>query len=208
MRTAFIMLLDRSGSMASIKSDIVGGLNSLIKEQKSLDDKSTDIFFMAQFDHEYSVLREWTSIVSLTEFSEDSFIPRGTTALYDSMGKTIDECGNYFASLPADQRPDKVLFVTLTDGFENASRTFKKSDIAAKIKHQTDVYKWDFSFIGANFDVFAEGNDLNISKLNTYSYDTSSKESISKMTASLSVGVSAYRSTAARSIFTADTQAK
>jgi uncharacterized protein YegL len=199
-RAAIVILLDRSGSMQSIKEDIVGGLQTFISDQKKLAGNN-DLFFMAQFDTEYDVLIPWTTFNSELEFPTEKFVPRGSTALYDSMDRTIDNAINFFNTLNPNDRPDKVLFVTLTDGANNASKTSTKAKIGERIKLLTAEKDWDFSFIGANFDVFAEGSGMGVLAANTMAYDTSDKGSIRGMGASLSAGVATYRTTNSKMAF-------
>jgi hypothetical protein len=89
-------------------------------------------------------------------------VPRGSTALLDAVGRAINETGERLAKMPEAERPGLVVFVVMTDGPENSSREFTKSHIKQMIEHQQSVYKWQFTFLGANQDAFAEGGAMGV----------------------------------------------
>ncbi len=94
--------------------------------------------------------------------TEATFQPRGSTALFDATGRTINSVGQRLAGVPEEERPDKVLFVIMTDGFENASHEFNASKISEMINHQRNVYNWEFMFIGANQDAVLSAKEIGI----------------------------------------------
>ncbi len=162
------IVLDRSGSMESVKSDTIGGFNSFLSQQKSVDGEAT--ITLVQFDDIYETVYKAVPLSDAKSLNNDTFVPRGMTALLDAIGRTILEAGNRLASLNEDQRPDKVIFVILTDGQENSSREYDKHRINEMIQHQRDVYKWEFIFLGANQDAISTADSMGIAQANALTY--------------------------------------
>jgi len=159
--TSITLVLDRSGSMNRIKNDTVGSLTNFIKEQKKFDyenDLKTDITFV-EFDDEYKIVCRGEN---LKEFSLPEFRPRGNTALFDAVGRAIVDTGSRLDGIPSNRRPSKVLFVILTDGEENASKEYKRHQIAEMIKHQREKYSWEFVYLGVGVDAFNTAQKINI----------------------------------------------
>ena len=94
--------------------------------------------------------------------NQDTYVPRGSTALLDAVGKTIDAVGERLAATAESERPSQVIISILTDGYENASQTYSKPKVAEMIKHQTEKYNWAFEFQAANMDAFAAAKELSI----------------------------------------------
>jgi hypothetical protein len=147
------IILDRSGSMSSVRESTVAGFNQFIRAQRQLPGEvSSQVQVkLVQFDDQYDVVFD-LPLADVPELTQDLFVPRGMTALFDAQGKTIVALGEELAALPESERPSKVIVMTLTDGLENASKHYTVEQIASLIRHQTDVYKWDFVFLGANQD--------------------------------------------------------
>jgi len=103
-------------------------------------------------------------IKSVQPLTEKTFVPRGSTALLDVVGRAVNEVGTHLASMQEQDRPEKIIVCILTDGIENASREFSRSKIKEMIEHQRDKYKWEFVFLAANQDAFAEAGSIGISK--------------------------------------------
>jgi hypothetical protein len=167
-RALIAVLLDRSGSMESIKSDTEGGFNAFVAEQRngSLDVRVT----LAQFDTEYEVVY---ADRPLRDVPPLQLQPRGMTALYDAVGKLITDVGAELAVLPDDQRPGRVTVVVLTDGHENSSREWSHDAVGKAIRRQERDYAWDFVFLGANMDAVAIGQKMGFAadKSMTYAAD-------------------------------------
>lgn len=157
-----ICILDRSGSMASIKDDAIGGFNTFIEGQKKV--QGTANVTLVLFDNEYEKVYENIDINSVAILTDQVFVPRNTTALNDAIGKTINEVGDRLNKTPEDQRPEKVLITILTDGYENASREFDNNKIKEMINHQREKYSWEFIYLAANQDAFATAGNYGISK--------------------------------------------
>ena len=186
--THIIFLIDRSGSMTSIKTDMEGGIRTFLAEQKALPGKCT--ITAAQFDSDYEILH---SLKSLNEVQELSIVPRGSTALIDSMVRLINEAGKELADLPENERPEKVLFITITDGEENSSRESTNEQLAKLIKEQEEKYLWQFTYLGANQDAFGVARGIGVSGTKSMNFSTN-KVGIDKMFSKLSAASIRYRS--------------
>lgn len=152
--------------MASVKADTIGGYNTLLEDQKKVKGEAT--LTLNQFDDQYETVVNAADIQSARKLTDKTFIPRGSTALLAAIGRSVDDTGEMIKNKPENDRPEKVIFVIITDGQENHSHYVEwgkdktKAAISAKIKHQTDVYKWEFVFIGANQDAISEAADIGI----------------------------------------------
>lgn len=173
--------------MASIAQETRDGVNKFIERHAAAPGECT--FALVQFDNEVEIFADPNLIGKTLPLNEGSYEPRGMTALYDAVALTVLNTGDYLAHLPAAGRPSKVIFVIVTDGQENSSQHYggplglKK--VSEMIKHQTENYKWEFVFIGANQDAFANGAKLGVSQKSTISY-SATKAGTSHLYASLS----------------------
>jgi uncharacterized protein YegL len=166
--TEIICVIDRSGSMMQLRSDAVGGMNSFLTEQKAVPGEAN--LTLVFFNHEYQLVYDGKSLREVPVLSDADYVPQGTTALLDAVGRAIDDVGNRLANTPEEQRPDKVLVAIMTDGLENASRDYTRARVAEMIKHQQEQYNWEFLFLAANMDAFAEAQSLNIPKMNAQNF--------------------------------------
>lgn len=192
--THIIFVVDRSGSMQGIAKDMIGGYNTFIQTQKELSAECFVSFY--QFDDIYETVFERTPLAQVQVLDAKTYLPRGSTALYDAIGFTIDSYGKYLAELPEEERPDRILFVTITDGLNNASKTFTVEAVRDKIKHQTENYKWDFVFLGSNIDAWSAGESLGVAADSTLQM-SSVADSYSKGFDSLGKNTQVYRTSAA-----------
>jgi uncharacterized protein YegL len=190
--TELVFVLDRSGSMASMAVEAVSGFNAFLEEQKKQAGEAK--MTLVLFDHEYSLIYDGKNIQEVEPLTNKTFTPRGTTALLDALGRTIDDVGARLAATPEEERPSKVLVAILTDGQENASRDYKKIKIHELITHQTEKYSWEFLFLAANQDAFSEAASLGISLNNTSNYAATGKGLADAFTA-VSCSTAAYRLT-------------
>jgi hypothetical protein len=168
--TRITIVLDRSGSMESCKESTVAGFNEFIRTQRELPGDA--MVKLVQFDDRYETVFDM-NLKMCPELTQNTFVPRGSTALLDAQGRTIVELGRELATLPESERPSKVIVVTLTDGMENASKEFSLDKIGEMIREQRDKYNWDFVFLGANQDAIATAAAMSIPLPSAMSYSTS-----------------------------------
>jgi uncharacterized protein YegL len=157
--THIIIVLDRSGSMESIRYETEQALNDFVNEQKALPGKATLSYVTFS-----SRVTPYFSLVGLNEVDTLHLVPQGLTALHDGMGATIVSEGEALSRLPEDERPGKVVFLTITDGFENASAEYTADSVKALIERQRNDYGWEFIFLGANQDAVLTAQKFGISK--------------------------------------------
>lgn len=186
-----IVVLDRSGSMENIKNDMMGGFDRFIQEQRKNPGECR--VTLTQFDDHHDVVYTAMPIASVPKLS---LVPRGMTALYDAIGKTIVSTGERLRAMRESDRPDKVLFVIITDGGENQSREYVGAVGAAKIatmtQHQRDKYQWEFIYLGANQDSFAVAQTIGIfQNVATYQPHVAGLDALFTCA---SAGISSYRS--------------
>jgi hypothetical protein len=187
-KTHIICVLDRSGSMSSIINDSIGGFNTFLKQQKELPDEAT--ITVALFDDKYDLLYDNIDIKKAEELTSKIWIPRGTTALYDAIGKTINGEKQRFAKL-GKEAPAKVLVCIVTDGLENASREYTLNNIRNLIKECEDD-DWNFIYLAANQDAFSVGQSFGVSAGNTFTY-TASSSGVMDMINTVNYATSNYR---------------
>lgn len=161
-------VLDRSGSMGSCQQAAIDGFNRFLAEQQQTEGLAK--LTLVLFDDEYLVPVRSVPVQEVLPLNSDTYVPRNTTALLDAIGRTIEELGQALATLPAKDRPAQVIVAILTDGLENASTRYSWKDVAARIKHQTEAYKWTFLFLGANQDAIATAAQLHIAAGNSATY--------------------------------------
>lgn len=168
-KTEIVFILDRSGSMAGLESDTIGGFNGFIERQKQLGETFVTTVL---FDDRYDLL--WNNTpADKVHLTDKEYFVRGTTALLDAVGKTILTVGHRLSNTEENNRPEKVIVVITTDGMENASREFTYSKVKELIKHQQEKYQWEFIFMGANIDAVEEAGNLGISEDSAYQFEAS-----------------------------------
>lgn len=163
--THLYFLLDRSGSMQSIKSDIEGGFAAFVDEQRKVAGECR--VTLAQFDDEYDVVY---SSRPLTDVPPLDLRPRNMTALHDAMGRLITSAGDELAALPDDQRPGTVIVAIMTDGLENASKEWDAPRIKALVEQQTTEWSWQFLYMGADQDAVEVGSSIGVSAAASVTY--------------------------------------
>lgn len=162
------VLLDRSGSMDSAQEATIEGFNGFIRKQQEVPGTAT--FTLVQFDDQYEVWQKGVSLNDAQLLTSETYVPRGSTALIDAICRAIDETGEYLDGLPEDQKPERVIFVIQTDGFENASTKYNMVDASTRIQHQQSKYQWMFTFLGANQDAIASAAQYGIDAKQALSY--------------------------------------
>lgn len=187
--TEIIFLLDRSGSMAGLEGDTIGGFNGFIQRQSQLEGETNVTAVL--FDDYYEVL--WNGIeAAKARFTDKEYYVRGCTALLDAIGKTIVDVGLRLSKTIEEYRPGKVIVVITTDGMENASKEFTYGKVRELIKHQQERYNWEFIFLGANIDAVHEAESLGINEKSAYNFEASS-EGLVEMYSMISEEVSERR---------------
>lgn len=166
--TDITIVLDRSGSMNSVVTDTIGGFNRFLQDQKTAP--GTASITLHQFDHEYETVLSGEDIQKAKELDGKTYVPRGNTALFDAIGRSINDTGARLDESPDHEKAEKVVFVIITDGHENASREFTQTQVSGMIQHQNDAYNWQFVFLGANQDAIATANNFSIPAANAMTY--------------------------------------
>lgn len=192
--TDLTLVIDRSGSMESVREDAEGGVNSFIDNQKSEDGECN--LTLVQFDTEYEFIHNGVNIKDVGKFS---LHPRGRTALLDAVGRAINETGERLSKLKEEDRPALVVFVIVTDGLENSSREFTLDKVRELIERQQNDYSWKFTYLGAGPEAFSQGMSLGVSKDAVAQYSqgkerevfTSAGLNVSRMRHAVSCGMDA-----------------
>lgn len=182
--THITMVVDRSGSMQSIRDASEDGVNEFISANKAAPGECT--LLLREFDDRHSTVYGAGPIADFTTYRID---PRGMTAMLDAIVLAVNMTGAYLAAMKEDDRPGKVLFVVQTDGYENAS-TATWEAVANLIALHTDTYNWEFVFLGANIDAAKTASVLNI--LNHTQY-TNTAASAGATYSTLTANTIAYR---------------
>ena len=169
--THIAFILDRSGSMESIAKEAIGGFNGFVEKQ--IKEPGTATLSLVLFDHEYSPLITSAALKDIPPLTKKTYVPRGMTALLDAMGRTIDDLGTELAALPASERPEVVIVVTLTDGYENSSQEYTHEMVAKRIKKQREEFNWEFIFLGADVESVEYAKTLNVDSAYAQQFDNS-----------------------------------
>lgn len=185
-----ICIIDASGSMKLIKNDAIGGFNSFLEEQKKLPGEAT--LTLIQFNTDYDVIHENKPLNEVNPIQNKEYIPKGSTALLDAVGKAVDSTGRRLANSPGENRPEKVIVAILTDGEENASMSFDLPTIKNMIRHQKEKYSWEFIFLGANQDSFAEAAKIGIDSKDTHNF-TATNDGVRTAYSEMSESITTYR---------------
>lgn len=178
-KTALLLIIDRSGSMRSIRDDMIGGLQGMLDEQAAQPGTATvDI---VTFDTEVEVQ---CSMVDIAD-ARVSLAPRGSTALLDALGTSITGFAAALDALPAAARPDVVQVIVVTDGHENASRRYTAQQVRELVETHQRERDWEFVFLGANQDAVLTGTRLGFDAGSSMTFGTGG-ENVSSMAGSLS----------------------
>lgn len=170
--TEMVFILDKSGSMSGLENDTIGGFNAMLNKQKELPGQCR--LTTVLFNNNYQLLHDRLDLMAVNELTEKDYSVDGWTALLDAMGKSILKVDSVMQGSAMEYRPDKVLFVIITDGMENASRRFTREQISQMVTQRREM-GWEFIFLGANMDAIAVARDYGIPQDRARSYDYSPK---------------------------------
>ena len=166
--TEIVYILDRSGSMGGLEEDTIGGFNAMMEKQKKTGEKA--LVSTVLFDDECEVLHDRVPLDKVEKMTDKQYYVRGCTALLDAVGGAIHHIGNVHKYAREEDVPAKTIFVITTDGMENASRNYSYEKIQSMVKKQQKKYGWEFIFIGANIDSYAEAQRLGVRKERAVNY--------------------------------------
>ena len=167
-----VFILDRSGSMGGLESDTIGGFNSMLEKQRKIEGKA--FITTVLFDDQYELLHDRVNIAKVNNITEKEYFVSGSTALLDAIGKTIAKEKAIQDTLGKNEKADKVLFVIITDGLENASKEYNSSTVKKLIETQKEKYGWEFLFLGANIHAIETAHTLGISAERAVNYKSDS----------------------------------
>lgn len=148
--TELVFILDKSGSMAGLEKDTIGGFNAMLKKQRQVEGECRITTVL--FNSRYELLHDRIDIRAVRPITEKEFLVGGCTALLDAIGMTIQKIVTAQKNTAKEYQADKVMFVIITDGEENASRVYSSVQIKKMIQYQKERYGWEFIFLGANID--------------------------------------------------------
>ena len=158
--TEMVFIIDRSGSMAGMETDTIGGFNAMIEKQKQLE--GTCYVSTVLFANESAVLHDRKNIKEIAPLTERDYYVGGGTALLDAIGGAIHHIGNIHKYARNEDVPEHTIFVITTDGMENASHQFDSARVKHMIRRQEERYCWEFLFVAANIDAVETARNIGI----------------------------------------------
>ena len=166
--TELVFILDRSGSMAGLEADTIGGFNSMIAKQRLTPGEA--LVSTVLFDHETQVIHDRVPLEQVRDLTRNDYYVRGCTALLDAVGGAIHHIGNVHKFARKEDVPGKTLFIITTDGMENASKRYDYRKVKEMIERQKSKYGWEFLFLGANIDAAREAARFGIGSAKAVTY--------------------------------------
>ena len=171
--TEIVFILDRSGSMAGLESDTVGGYNAMLEKQKK--EEGVALISTVLFDVRTEVLHDRISLDKIKPITENEYYVRGCTALLDAVGGAIHHIGLVHKYAREEDRPEKTIFIITTDGMENASHHYTYDKVKRMVERQKEKYGWEFLFLGANIDAINVAGRFGIAPQRAANYHADSE---------------------------------
>ena len=188
--TELVFILDRSGSMAGLESDTIGGFNAMIEKQKNQDGGC--YVSTVLFDDESEVLHDRVKLGDIPKMTDKDYTVRGCTDLIDAIGGAIHHIGNIHKYAHNEDVPEHTIFIITTDGMENASQRYSSDKVKEMIKRQTEKYGWEFIFLAANIDAVETAENIGIRKERAANY-RQTKEGVYRSYCAMSEAISTVR---------------
>ena len=166
--TEMVFILDKSGSMAGLESDTIGGFNGMIERQKKEEGEA--LVSTVLFSNESRVIHDRVDLRKIEPLTDKQYYVGGCTALIDAIGGAIHHIGNVHKYAREEDRPERTIFVITTDGMENASHRYTSDQVKAMVQRQKEKYGWEFLFLGANIDAVETAAHFGISEDRAVTY--------------------------------------
>ena len=171
--TEMVFILDKSGSMAGLEADTIGGFNSMIERQKKEEGEA--LVSTVLFSSESKVIHDRVNLAKIEPMTDRQYCVGGCTALIDAIGEAIHHIGNVHKYAREEDRPEHTIFVITTDGMENASHRYTSDQVKTMVRQQKEKHGWEFLFLGANIDAVETAARFGIAEDRAVSFHNDAK---------------------------------